>query len=349
MRSPTPRSGSRIRTRERDRAQERDSTRERTRERPQVCPECEATPVRTGDGSELVCPDCGLVIEDARIDHGPEWHAFTHEERRRRSRVGGPITQTLHDKGLSTTIDWRDADAAGQALSDRKRQQVSRLRQWNERVRTAGASERTLQSALGEIHRMASALGLPRSVREVASVLYRRALDEDLVRGRSIEGTATAILYAACRIEGIARSLDEVTAVSRVERTRIGRTYRYLAGELDLGLEPVDPKEYVPRFRSALELPDIVGTTAKEVIDATVAEGLLSGKSPTGFAAGALYIAGLLCDERRTQEAIADATEVTAVTVRNHYKAQVDALDPSTCDDLAKGTRAVLDQESAPS
>ena len=305
--------------------------------------------MRISDDSELVCPECGLVVEDARIDHGPEWHAFDYDERQQRSRVGGPVTPTLHDKGLSTTIDWRDADATGQALSDRKRQRVSRLRQWNERIKTAGASERTLQSALGEIHRMASALGLPQSVRKVASVLYRRALDEDLVRGRSIEGTATAMLYAACRIEGIARSLDEVTTVSRVERTQVGRTYRYLAGELELGLEPVDPKEYVPRFRSALELPEIVGTTAKEVIDATVAEGLLSGKSPTGFAAGALYIAGLLCDERRTQEAVADATGVTTVTVRNHYKAQVDALDLSTGDDLSKGTRAVLDQEGATS
>jgi len=349
MRSPAPRSSSQIRTRERGRAQERDPTRERKRERPPVCPECEVTPVRISDASELVCPECGLVVEEARIDHGPDWHAFDYDERQQRSRVGGPVTPTLHDKGLSTTIDWRDADAAGQALSDRKRQQISRLRQWNERVRTAGTSERTLQSALGEIHRMASALGLPRSVREVASVLYRRALDEDLVRGRSIEGTATAMLYAACRIEGIARSLDEVTMVSRIERTRIGRTYRYLAGELELDLKPVDPKEYIPRFRSALELSEIVGTTANDVIDATVAEGLLSGKSPTGFAAGALYIAGLLCGERRTQEAVAAAARVTTATVRNHYKAQVDALDISAGDDLTNGTRAVLDQGGATS
>ena len=262
-----------------------------------------------------------------------------------RSLAPAVRTRSFHCRSRETC--WRLRSERACPAASASRQQVSRLRQWNERVRTAGASERTLQSALGEIDRMASALGLPRSVREVASVLYRRALDEDLVRGRSIEDTATAMLYAACRIEGIARSLDEITMVSRIERTRIGRTYRYLAGELELDLKPVDPKEYIPRFRSALELSEIVGTTANDVIDATVAEGLLSGKSPTGFAAGALYIAGLLCDERRTQEAVADAARVTTATVRNHYKAQVDALDISAGDDLTNGARAVLDQGGA--
>jgi len=128
---------------------------------------------------------------------------------------------------------------------------------------------------------MASALGVPRSVREVASVIYRRALNEDLIRGRSIEGVSTAALYAACRQEGIPRSLDEVADVSRVPQKEIGRTYRYISQELGLELKPVDLKQFVPRFASALQLSEEVQSKATEIIDVSAEQGLLSGKSPT--------------------------------------------------------------------
>src|SRR6056297_490559 len=204
---------------------------------------------RTADG-ELIHEETGIIIEEEQIDPGPEWRAFNHSERQSKSRVGAPTTQTMHDKGLTTTIDWKDKDAYGRSISSEKRSQMHRLRKWQERIRTKDAGERNLQFALSEIDRMASALGVPRSVREVASVIYRRALNEDLIRGRSIEGVATACLYAACRQEGIPRSLEEVTAVSRVEQKEIGRTYRYVSKELGLKMRPVDPKQYVPRFAS---------------------------------------------------------------------------------------------------
>jgi transcription initiation factor TFIIB len=115
----------------------------------------------------------------------------------------------------------------------------------------------------------------------VASVIYRRALEEDLIRGRSIEGVATACLYAACRQEGIPRSLEEIADVSRVERKEIGRTYRYVAQELSLEMEPVDPEQYVPRFCSELDLTEEVQSKANEIIRSTAEKGLLSGKSST--------------------------------------------------------------------
>jgi transcription initiation factor TFIIB len=281
--------------------------------------------VRTGDG-ELIHEPTGIVVEEEQIDPGPEWRAFNHSERQSKSRVGAPTTQTMHDKGLTTTIDWKDKDAYGRSISSRKRSQMHRLRKWQERIRTKDAGERNLQFALSEIDRMASALGVPRSVREVASVIYRRALNEDLIRGRSIEGVATSALYAACRQEGIPRSLDEVAEVSRVPQKEIGRTYRYISQELGLELKPVDPKQFVPRFASALGLSEEVQAKATEIIDVSAEQGLLSGKSPTGFAAAAIYAASLLCNEKKTQREVADVAQVTEVTIRNRYQEQIEAM-----------------------
>lgn len=292
-----------------------------------VCAECETgTLVNSDDQGELVCDHCGLIAEETNIDRGPEWRAFNHSERQNKSRVGAPTTKTMHDKGLTTSIDWKDQDAYGRSLSADKRSQMRRLRKWQERIRTKDAGERNLQFALSETDRMASALAIPRSVREVACVMYRRALDENLIRGRSIEGVATSTLYAACRMEGIPRSLEEVAAVSRVDRKEIGRTYRYVAQELSLKMEPVNPKKYVPRFCSELELSEEVQGKANEIIDTTTEKGLLSGKSPTGYAAAAIYASSLLCNEKKTQREVADVAQVTEVTIRNRYQEQIEAM-----------------------
>ena len=289
------------------------------------CPECEEGHIVEED-NERVCESCGLVIDDEIIDRGPEWRAFNSQERSSKSRVGSPTTNTMHDKGLTTTIDWKNRDAYGRSLSSDKRRQMRRLRKWQERIRTKDAGERNLQFALSEIDRMASGLGIPRNVREVASMIYRQALNQDLIRGRSIEGVATACLYAACRVEGIPRSLEELETVSRVNRKEIGRTYRYVSQELGLEMEPVDPKKYVPRFCSELELSESVNTKANMIIDISTEAGLLSGKSPTGFAAAAIYAASLLCNEKRTQREVAEVANVTEVTIRNRYQEQIKVL-----------------------
>lgn len=291
------------------------------------CPECSSDLKHESD--ELLCTECGVIIESSSIDRGPEWRAFNHSERQSKSRVGAPTTQTMHDKGLSTTIDWKNKDAYGRNISSKKRSQMNRLRRWQERIRTKDAGERNLQFALSEIDRMSSSLGIPDSVREVASVLYRKALSEDLIRGRSIEGVATACLYAACRREMLPRSLEEIEAVSRVERKEIGRTYRYVSKALGLEMQPVDPKQYVPRYCSQLDLSEKVKTKAMEIIDVTAEKGLLSGKSPTGYAAAAIYAAALLCNEKKTQREVAEVAQVTEVTIRNRYQEQIEAMDLS--------------------
>ncbi len=289
------------------------------------CPECDGRLVSDEEHGEVVCTDCGLVVEEDEIDPGPEWRAFNSNERDSKSRVGAPTTTMMHDKGLSTNIGWQDKDAYGRSLSSKQRQKMQRLRTWNERFRTRNSKERNLKQALGEIDRMASALGLPETVRETASVIYRRALEDDLLPGRSIEGVASAALYAAARQAKTPRSLDEVSRVSRVDRMELTRTYRYIVRELSLQVEPADPASYVPRFVSDLGLSDDSERRARQLLDAARDEGLMSGKSPVGLAAAAVYAAALLSNEKVTQSAVSEVADISEVTIRNRYKELLEA------------------------
>ena len=284
------------------------------------CPECSGQLITDEEHGETVCTDCGLVVEQDAVDRGPEWRAFDSAQRDSKSRVGAPTTKMMHDKGLSTNIGWQNRDAYGKALSSNQRRQMQRLRTWNERFRTRDSKERNLKQALGEIDRMASALGLPKAVRETASVIYRRALDEDLLPGRSIEGVATASLYAAARQMGNPRSLDEFAAVSRVEKMEMTRTYRYVVRELKLEVQPADPEQYVPRFVSRLELTDEVEREARSLLRGAKEAGITSGKSPVGLAAAAVYAAALLTNQKVTQSQVGDVADISEVTIRNRYK-----------------------------
>ncbi|WP_232701602.1 transcription initiation factor IIB [Halobacterium wangiae] len=311
----------------RTREEEREADERRTRAESEAqdaiedveCPECGGDLVVDEERGETVCGECGLVVEEDSIDRGPEWRAFNATENDQKSRVGAPTTNMMHDKGLSTNIGWQNKDAYGNSLSGRQRRKMQRLRKWNERFRTRNSKERNLKQALGEIERMASALGLPDNVRQTASVIYRRALNEDLLPGRSIEGVATSALYAAARQANTPRSLDEVANVSRVERDEIARTYRYVVRELGLEVAPTDPASYVPRFCSELELPDEVERRARELLTAAEDAGITSGKSPVGLAAAAVYAASLLTNERITQSEVSDVANISEVTIRNRY------------------------------
>ena len=302
----------------------RTETAENERERGEDvgCPECGGRLIQDG---ETVCADCGLVVDENDIDRGPEWRAFDAKEKNAKSRVGAPTTNTMHDKGLSTNIDWRNKDAYGNSLGSRQRQKMQRLRKWNERFRTRDSKERNLKQALGEIDRMASALGLPTNVREMASVIYRRALNEDLLPGRSIEGVSTSCVYAAARQAGVPRSLDEIADVSRVEKDEVARTYRYVVRELKLEVRPADPESYVPRFSSDLDLSDEAEHRARQLLRTAKEQGVHSGKSPVGLAAAAVYAAALLTNEKTTQAEVSAVADISEVTIRNRYHELLEA------------------------
>ena len=291
------------------------------------CPECGSHHLsKDYSRAELVCRNCGYILDENMIDQGPEWRAFDSEQREKRARTGSPMTYTIHDKGLSTTIGWTNRDAYGKAIPTKNRAQLYRLRKWQRRVRISDATERNLALALSGIDRLASGMGLPRTVRETAAVIYRKVALKKLTRGRSISGVTAASIYAACRQCHVPRTLNEISITANISRKEIGRTYRFVSRELGLKLLPTSPEDYVSRFCSELRLSsDVRAKTVKILQDAARVE-LTSGRGPTGMAAASLYIACVLCDERRTQREVADVAGVTEVTIRNRYKELVQKI-----------------------
>lgn len=279
-----------------------------------ACPECEGQ-LQSID-METHCSDCGLVVDEDRLDRGPEWRPF---ERDSRERTGAPLTQARHDRGLSTEI----GQGSG-SLSGRKRRRLSRLRRHHRRAQIDSKADRNRVYAFTEIRRVTSALSLPDGTRDRACVLFAKAQDAALLRGRSVEGFAAAAIYAACRLERMSRTVEEITEVARASPDELRVAYAAMNRELEVPTGPIDPAEFLPRFASELGLPTTIERQAREFLEELRDSDHIVGRNPGGVAAGCLYAAAQDQEFPLTQEEAARVAGITPVTLRSTYRALID-------------------------
>jgi len=278
------------------------------------------------DSGEIICGGCGLVIKESMVNDGPEWRAFTMREKEIRSRVGVPLSFAIHDKGLTTVIGRIGQDAYGRSIPLNTKLQMLRLRKWQIRSRVHSSTDRNLALAMAELDRLCDKLHIPANIKEQAAVIYRKALDSDLIRGRSISAIAAASLYAGCRITQTPRTLREITHLSLIDKKDIARCYRLMLKDLGIQMPKPDAQLRVPKIAAKVGVGEKTQQTAVDIIRRAEKIRTPAGKDPMGLAAAALYIACVMNNEKRTQKVIANAAGVTEVTIRNRYKGLKDAL-----------------------
>ena len=279
-----------------------------------TCPECSGELITAG--GETTCADCGLIVEEYWIDHGP---AHYTEEGDGRKRTGPPATPTRHDRGISSEIGWK-RDSKGKALSGRKRRQLGRLRVQHSRGRWQTKAERNLAHGLSEVRRVVSALECSDTIRDNACRLFRRAQAEGLLVGRSIEAFAAASTYAVCRVSGLPTTMREVAEHASVHRDRIENAYSVLNRELGLAIPAPSPTGYVPRFATSVGVGDEVRLAAERLAKRAEEACLHNGRNPAGIAAACLYAVSRDMGDPPSQCDLAACADVSAMTVRNRWK-----------------------------
>jgi transcription initiation factor TFIIB len=283
------------------------------------CPECRSSHlIRDYVRGELVCESCGLVVRDTLIDPGPEWSG-SGQDAANKIRTGAPVNVASHDKGLTTEIAPGLRDSQGKPLREANRPQIYRMRKLQKRMRYAQAGERSLAEALMELERMASRLGLPREFRNEAALLYRKAAGKGLVRGRTILGMASAAIYAACRLKGAPRTLEEISAALGVRRRELTLSYKALGRGIGLKLAPPKAEDFLRRFASHLELAPEVEAKSLDLVRATERAEQFHSKGPSGTVAACIYLASILEGQKVPQEKISRVAGVSEVTIRIRY------------------------------
>ena len=298
----------------------------RPTKRPEVeeasaCPECESTHlVRDEQHGEVVCDACGLVISERSIDLGPEWSAFSMEEHDKLARTGAPRGYTGQSITLTTVIPFATRDSKGTPIPFKEREKYFRMRKLQRHSDHSRPGERSLPETMVVLDRVASALGLPKALKEQAGFLCKKALERGLLRGRKISGIVAASVYASCRMGGVPRTLEELQRATGVRKKEIGKSYHILLRELGLRVPPSKPADYVSRFCSELGLGAVVQRQTYRVLREIDDQDGSLALSPIGTTAAAIYLAAIVCGERRPQKLVAKVAGVSEVTLRNRFR-----------------------------
>ena len=287
-----------------------------------VCGRCGKNGIITDSiTGEKLCGKCGYVVSNAIQDSGPEWRSFPKEGGSvDPSRAGAPTSLAMYDRGLATIINPINRDSSGKPLTFTMKNTVERLRTWDSRSKVNAPVDRNLRQALGELSRMKDKLSLSGSVIEKASYIYRKALEKGLVKGRSISSLLAASLYAACRDAETTRTLKDVADAGNLKKKDIAKCYRILHQELGLKMPVVDPIQCVARIASSLGITEKTKRYAVKVLKVAQEHKESAGKDPMSFVAAVLYLSCLKIFEDKTQCDIAEAANVTTITIRNRYK-----------------------------
>lgn len=265
-----------------------------------TCPRClgsvETTP------TETVCGDCGLVLDDSPIDHGPDWGISNDgEASKERAKPGN---RNRYDRGLgSSALRYMTTDK-----DEQRRQTIDK------NARNGSAKDRNRDYATSEIQRLAAGLDLPGFVGERAKRLFRDLHAESL-EGKNLDILAASCLYAASRMNGQGRTTDEIATVARCDERPIRRRMWWVADELDLEVPPPDLRQRIRVIGQKLPSDSNAIQGALNRLEQLDGADTQSG-SPSTLAAALLYQAG-----EWTQAAVAEAAGVTPTGLRKRRDA----------------------------
>lgn len=280
------------------------------------CNRCgSGTKVTDAESGEIFCTSCGFVMSEKIESFGPEHRNFMDGEDN--SRTGAGASLSRHDMGLATIIGPTDKDSTGKALSSSMKHTIGRLRIWDSRSQAHKSSDRNFRIAFNELSKLKDKLGLSEVTIEKTAYIYRKALEKNLSRGRSIQSLLGAALYAACRESETPRTLKDIELVSNVRRKELAKCYRVLVERLDLKMPVVSSVYCIARIANTIGISEKSKRFAVKILRDYEQSGEVAGKSPTGLAATALYLACVKMGEHYSQRDISKAANITEVTIRN--------------------------------
>jgi transcription initiation factor TFIIB len=319
------------------------------------CSICGNIPITDDSTGELVCSTCGVVIKERVETLSPEWRSFSSSDER--ARGGFPTSLLIHDTGLSTFIGSANNAATGQEQSEGQEENgddgdddggggshrgdtrseyvhkasrpipVNRLRKLNAMSVSSAPISRNLKKATREINRVCSTLGLSWQVAERSAYFYRKALQKNLIKGRSISGLVAAAIYLACKERMIPRTIDEVSRTSNVDKPFATHCYKILVDEMHMEPPITDPFRNITKISARAGIEERVSRRARDVLASVASHTAVMGKNPVVLAAAALYLATVENKLGITKTMIAESAEVSTISLRKRLADITRALE----------------------
>ena len=289
----------------------------------QICSQCkvQTTLVEDHAQGDLICTECGLVVESRTIDECSEWRTFSDSDKAGGdpSRTVGATNNMLSGGGLSTTIGRNPDGTFNQTLTRLHNRE--------------GNPDKVLMAAFSQIGDMADRMAMNQTIKSGACELYKVVTSSHSTQGKSSVAMFAACLYIACRQEGKTRTFKEICGAAVGSTVKeIGRCYRFIIRvcegldlQMQMNEQMITPELLTNRFCGNLGLANsefirVCSSAIQKFREIKTGEGY-SQKQPASIAAAAIYLATNILDKKD----IANVSQISAVsgmaeqTIRNSY------------------------------
>ncbi|EME41675.1 hypothetical protein DOTSEDRAFT_135117 [Dothistroma septosporum NZE10] len=299
-----------------------------------TCKDCRTDPPELYEdhaSGDLICAECGLVLQERGIDTSSEWRTFSNDDQGNDdpSRVGDGPNALLNGAQLNTSIAFGDGIRSKEL---HRAQNKSNLDKGN----------KTLLVAYKQIGALCDNWDLPSMVSDTAKHLYKDADESRVFKGKSQEALIAGCVFLACRRNNVPRSFREVMELTKVSKKEIGRTFKMLEtflmgkekerqangtntgtvvfNDAYKGSTTSDPSEMCARWCNMLSMSQQASNVAIGIASNMTKSGALAGRSPLSAAAACIYMAGHLMDEIKTAKEVQNVAKVSDSTIRHAYK-----------------------------
>lgn len=273
----------------------------------------------------VICAETGEVL-DVVYDYS-EPRRFSNRE----VNTGvSPINPVLHDYGFHTDISSPSFSNGSDDEAILSYLRAKRLKYINNFIRYSDGKSRKHINIVGTARDILSKLNSTSLLPEVA-MLARKLEHRTVCKNTYV--LATALVYLACRLRGVPRTIQDIAEVTGLRWDEIGRCYRTVVEILNIKPPSHTPISFIPKIAGTLKLHGNVTSLATELIKKVQERcGGFQGNDPLGVAAGAIYIASLLNNTPIPQYVISNSIDVSEATIRARYREIAKCLEKEGMD-----------------
>jgi transcription initiation factor TFIIB len=170
-----------------------------------------------------------------------------------------------------------------------------------------------------ELHKLQEKLLIPDEVIQEAQILYDKARQSGLSRGRKCPVLIGAALYLACREAQSPTTLNDIAIAVNVKRRTLAKVYRTMISELVLSIPLADTRKFIIRLVSIIRITEKTRQIAARMMNEIIKREIPAGKKPISVAAAVLYMSCEISGEYKSQSEIANAAGISLLTLRNRF------------------------------
>jgi len=275
----------------------------------QICNFCNGTNIVTDSiTAETICTNCGVVYENSISDY--EFEVKAHN-------AGVKSKANVVYSFSSTIIQNKNVDYMGNTIAAEQIHQINRLRRIDKFTGSDGNFERNLKEASYILGLLRDKLSLSDAITDSSYNRYIKILKSSMIKGRSIKAFIAASVYSACRDAKVPRTLKEIADAANVSRSLARKCYNMLIEKLDIdnNSNKVESNVYLARAANSCGLSNRTLLKSVEIWSKIKDNPVVSGKKPTALSMAILYYASILTGEKITKTKMADACNMSKVTL----------------------------------